>query len=125
MDVVGFGVDIEEIERVERSVDKWGAAFTDLVFTTAEIESANGSFSMRQLTSRFAAKEAIVKAFGDGFSEGVPWKDMEITNEPSGKPVVKLSGRMLDLQRERQVTRVLVSLSYTSSLALASAMIVK
>ena len=125
MNVLGHGIDVEEIERVEHSVNKWGVAFTKLVFTPAEIKSAQGESSSRRLASRFAAKEAIVKAFGESFENGIPWTDIEISNEASGQPKVQLTGQMLELQRERQVDHVLVSLSYTGSLAFASAMIVK
>jgi holo-[acyl-carrier protein] synthase len=126
MSVIGIGIDIVEVGRIERLIGKWDKAFTARVFTESELESTQENAStVQSLAARFAVKEAIVKAFGEGFEDGVPWTDMEISNEVSGRPVVKLLGYMRELQQERQVDRVLVSLSHTSKHALASALLLR
>ncbi len=107
--IVGVGVDLVEVARVERAIKKWGGHFLKHVFTPAEVaycrKRANEGV---HLSARFAAKEAVRKAVG----RNIRWTDVEITNEEDGKPVVRLaksdSGRQFFL-----------SMSHTGEYAIA------
>ena len=114
MQIVGIGVDLVEVARVEAAIEKWGKRFVKRVFTPAEAEycelhAARGI----HYAARFAAKEAVRKATG----ENLKWTDVEITNEVQGKPVVRLSGRNLTGGTEN--TRILLSISHTDEYAVA------
>ena len=89
--IIGIGVDIVEVERVERAATRFGDRFLKRVFTEREIDySMSKTHSYQKLASRFAAKEAAFKALGTGLTN---WKDVETTIEPSGKPNLKLHGK--------------------------------
>jgi holo-[acyl-carrier protein] synthase len=93
--IFGIGVDIESNERIENMIKKWGDHFLERVFTKNEIAycrlKRNASPSY---TARFAAKEALLKAMGTGLRDGYRWKDIEILNDPLGKPSFKLHGKV-------------------------------
>jgi holo-[acyl-carrier protein] synthase len=89
----GIGIDIIEISRVEKAMNRWGRRFLDHVFTEEEICYAGGHARPAQhFAARFAAKEAVFKALGDERQLG--WKDIMISHDPSGKPIcaVRLEG---------------------------------
>ena len=91
--IIGLGNDIVDIRRIEKTLEKFGARFTDRVFT--EIERKKSDRRAQRASSyakRFAAKEACSKALGTGFSHGVFMKDLGVVNEPSGKPTMALTG---------------------------------
>ena len=91
--IIGLGNDIVDIRRIEKTLEKFGARFTDRVFT--EIERKKSDRRAQRASSyakRFAAKEACSKALGTGFSHGVFMKDLGVVNEPSGKPTLALTG---------------------------------
>ena len=91
--IIGLGNDIVDIRRIEKTLEKFGARFTDRVFT--EIERKKSDCRAQRASSyakRFAAKEACSKALGTGFSHGVFMKDLGVVNEPSGKPTLALTG---------------------------------
>jgi holo-[acyl-carrier protein] synthase len=91
--IIGIGVDIVEVERVERLLDRYGERFLRRVFTEAEEAYAARSVRLAErLAGRFAVKEAVLKALGTGKSQGILWKDVETVPGPLGKPVVKLYG---------------------------------
>jgi len=93
--IFGIGIDIIEIERIKESVEKFNDKFLNKIFTEAELEySLNKKNKYQHLAARFAAKEAIVKSFATSERKGFSWKDMEIYNEPSGMPNVRLSGKL-------------------------------
>lgn len=93
--VFGIGIDIIEIERIQGSVEKFGNRFLEKIFTETEREYALARKNKYQhLAARFAAKEAIAKALATGWSKGFRWKDIEIYNEPSGLPQVRLFGEL-------------------------------
>ncbi|MFN2281041.1 MAG: holo-ACP synthase, partial [Anaerolineales bacterium] len=84
------GIDLIEIERIQKALDRHGERFLNRIYTPAEINGARGSAS--ELAARFAAKEAASKALGTGIGP-VSWKEMEIINKPSGQPILRLHGR--------------------------------
>lgn len=91
--IIGLGSDLIDIRRVERSLERFGARFTERVFT--EIERAKSDRRRMRAASyakRFAAKEACAKALGTGMAKGVFWRDMGVVNIPGGKPTMQLTG---------------------------------
>jgi holo-[acyl-carrier-protein] synthase len=92
------------------------------VFTDIEMDAAEGGH-YEKLAGRFAAKEAVSKALGQGIS-GIGWNEIEIANEPSGKPYVRLLGRAEELAKERGAKAVFISMSHTDTLAIAFAVAV-
>jgi holo-[acyl-carrier protein] synthase len=93
--VFGIGIDIIEIDRVKDSMDRFGDKFLNKIYTAKEIEYCDSKSNRYQhFAARFAAKEAVYKALANVKEEGISWQNIEITNEPNGMPVVKLSGQL-------------------------------
>lgn len=115
------GVDIVEIDRIRKSFDSCGDSFRDRVFTENEIKYCESKKAVRfeSYAARFAAKEAVSKAFGTGISKGVKWKDMEILNNPQGKPYVVLSEKAGEIYEEMGAKGISLSLSHCKSYAVA------
>ena len=92
--IIGLGSDLCSIERVQASVDRFGARFLDRVFTPVEQSKANARpfTAAGTLAKRFAAKEAFSKAVGTGFKRGVFMRDIGVVNAPSGAPTLALTG---------------------------------
>ncbi len=89
--VFGIGVDVIEIDRIKRSIDKFGDHFLNKVYTKTELEySLSKPNKYQHLAARFAAKEAVFKALSTGWNKEIGWQDIEIYNEPNGMPLVKL-----------------------------------
>ena len=120
--VIGVGVDIIEVGRIRDLMERKGARLHGRVFTDIEMDAAEGGH-YEKLAGRFAAKEAVSKALGQGIS-GIGWNEIEILNEPSGKPYVRLLGRAEELVRARGVKAIFVSISHTDTLAIAFAVAV-
>ncbi len=97
MTILGVGTDIIEIERIKNDIDRFGARFLDRLFTAEEQKYClQHKESEKNFAGRFAAKEALVKAIGTGFREGISWLDIEILNDPHGKPHIEVSQRIMD-----------------------------
>ena len=93
MMIIGHGIDLIDIRRVEKTINKFGNRFINRIFTKGEIiRSDNRNKRIESYAKRFAAKEACSKALGTGFRSGVYWRDIEVVNEKTGKPVLKLTG---------------------------------
>jgi len=92
--IVGIGSDLCNIERIQKSLDRWGGKFLERVFTGVEQKKAESRPHTRAgtLAKRFAAKEAFSKAVGTGFKRGVHMKDIGVVNLPSGAPTLSLTG---------------------------------
>lgn len=109
-----LGTDIIEIDRVDRAIQRHGERFLRKLFTEFEIEYCQRfQHSSRNFAGRFAAKEAIAKALGTGFGEELAFRDIEIKNDPSGKPCVYLRG----VKRED----IALSISHCKAYAVATA----
>lgn len=94
----GIGTDIIEISRIASQMEKYGDKFLHKILTDPEIEyCARYKFSAPHVAGRFAAKEAIAKALGKGFGEEINFHDIEIVNDPAGKPIPHLSSKLNDL----------------------------
>ncbi len=118
--IVGTGVDIVEVDRIRRAVERHGDRFTRRIFTDAEVGYCRRCVDPAQrFATRFAAKEAALKALGTGWREGVRFVEVEVSNDPLGAPTVTLSGRTLDLGRRLGVERIHVSLTHHRDFAIA------
>lgn len=121
MTVLGLGVDMVEVARIERAVARWGDAFVRRIYTPGEIErSAATAIQSPRLAARFAAKEAVMKALGVGWRT-LAWREIEITHDALGRPEVRLHGAARRLAGERGVVTVLVTLAHTHGHAVANA----
>ena len=122
--IVGMGVDMAETTRIQEAVERHGERFLRRVFTPKEIEYCQRHRNRyERFAARFAAKEAAMKALGTGWRRGISWQDFEISNLPTGKPCLQLSGRALELYRSLGGSRILVSLTHTGPYALAQVII--
>lgn len=119
--IIGSGIDLAEIGRIQQSVDRYGNRFLDRVFTAAEqaycLRKRN---SAESLAARFAAKEAGAKALGTGISHGVRWLEIEVVREPSGRPTIQFHGRAAQIAERLGVVHAALSITHTASLAMAS-----
>jgi len=118
--IVGLGLDIAEVDRIEAAIGRHGAPFVERLFTPAEVsycEQHKNRFE--RYAARFAAKEAAMKALGTGWRHGIRWRDIEVTNEPSGKPTLRLAGVAAEFAARLGVKSISVSLTHSGNLALA------
>lgn len=110
--ICGIGVDMVKISRMERILERWGDRFVHRVFSPAEIEICRKrAYPASSFAIRFAAKEAFSKAMGLGMRRGIAWRDIEVFNEPSGKPGLRLFGESAKKCRDRQIAGIHVSLT--------------
>ncbi|MBN2030270.1 holo-ACP synthase [bacterium] len=121
--IYGTGIDFVEVERIKNIIDKHGDRFLRIIFTDSEIEKGNsGSSSGRQsqyFASRFAAKEALLKAIGTGLRKGFHWKDIEVVNNPMGKPHFVLRKNTLEVIQKNNISNIQLSISHTQNHAAA------
>ena len=122
--ILGTGIDIIEVVRIGKSIERFGERFYQRILQATEIEYClKFKHPAPHIAARFAAKEAISKAFGTGIGRELSWQDMEIGREQSGKPFVILHGGGLQLLNERGGKVVHVSLSHTENYATAIAIL--
>ena len=122
--VLGLGIDIIEIARVKKSIDRYEDKFLNKVFTENEINYCNSKFNKYQhFAARFAAKEAVYKALTSGWKEGLRWKDIEVQNDTSGMPSIKPSGKLKSFLSEN--AQLKVSISHSDNYVTAVAIIFK
>lgn len=118
--VLGIGNDIVEISRIEKALERYGQKFLDKVYTWNEQQYClKYRHAGARFAGRFAAKEAVVKALGTGFQDGITWKDVEIINNESGAPEVVLSKSLKD--RFKTPPKFQVSISHSKNYATAFA----
>lgn len=122
--ILGVGIDLIEVARIRASFEKFGERFLQRILRPEEIGYCllhkNPS---PHLAARFAAKEAISKAFGTGLGAELGWQDMEIVRKESGEPIVRLHGKGLKLLEARGAAKVHISLSHTEQHATAVAIL--
>jgi holo-[acyl-carrier protein] synthase len=122
--IVGSGIDLVEIGRIERSIKRYGQRFLNRVYTEREQayclrkRQASESFA-----ARFAAKEAGAKALGTGISHGVNWLEIEVGREPGGRPTLQFHGRAAEFAARLGARHVALSITHTTELAMASVVI--
>jgi holo-[acyl-carrier protein] synthase len=118
--IVGLGLDIAEIDRIEAAIGRHGAPFLERLFTPGEVAYCEGHKNkFERYAARFAAKEAAMKALGTGWSRGVRWRDIEVTREPSGKPTLRLEGVARQVADRLGVKNISISITHSSNVALA------
>ncbi len=110
------GIDLIEIARLQEAIEQHGDRFLRRVFTEREIEEAG--HLMASLAARWAAKEAVSKAFGTGIGE-VSWKEIEILRGPRREPILHLHGNAKTLAQQQGLTTWSISLSHTKTYATA------
>jgi holo-[acyl-carrier protein] synthase len=122
--ILGTGIDIVEVGRIHDSWVRFGDRFLNRILLSAEIAYCRSHRNMApHVAARFAAKEAISKAFGTGIGRRLGWHDMEIVRRDSGEPYVVLHRAGAELMARRGGARVLVSLSHTQAHATAVAIL--
>lgn len=119
--ILGLGIDICRIERIERFLERYGERFTRRCFTPAEISQCEQfANSGERFAGCIAAKEAASKALGTGWRRGVHWKCFEVAHEPSGKPTLRIHGRAAEIASKMGVKNVVVSLTHDAGVAAAT-----
>ena len=119
--IIGSGIDLVEIERIEQSVARYGQRFLDRVFTPAEQAYCQRKRKAAEsFAARFAAKEAGAKALGTGIGYGVNWREIEVARAPSGRPSLVFHGRAAEIAAHMGVRHAALSLTHSNQLASAS-----
>jgi holo-[acyl-carrier protein] synthase len=118
--VIGMGTDLIEIARIERSVERYGTAFLERIYTAGEIAYCQRKRNAAEsFAARFAAKEAGAKALGTGISRGVSWREFEVRRQPGQRPELYLSGRAQEIAARLGIKRLSLSLSHSQMLSIA------
>ena len=118
----GLGIDMIEVGRIKKALNRWGERFLHRVFTPEERNYCmKKAFPEQSLAARFAAKEAVLKAIGTGLSVGIRWTDVEIANDKRGKPEVGLGKNITQRIGNK---KILLSISHTKEFAIAFAILV-
>lgn len=121
--LVGLGIDIVELDRIQDALDRHGQRFVERVLTPAERETLPSGNITPFLAARFAAKEAASKALGTGMRDGVGFQTIQVRREPSGKPALELLGPALELARTLGAERFHLSLTHGRDTAAAVAIL--
>lgn len=117
--VLGIGIDLVKVERLQHVIQRRGERWVERVFSPGEREDAGeGPHRLRRLAARWAAKEAFAKALGTGV-RGFRWREIEVRRGAGGRPVLHLSGAAAERARTAGVVRVHLSLSHDSDWAVA------
>jgi holo-[acyl-carrier protein] synthase len=126
--ILGAGIDLVEVGRIERLLMRRGRSFLARVLSPEELalftpvapeDSPAFSLFVQRLAGRFAAKEAFLKALGTGLSQGVRWRDIAVLPQPDGAPVLRLCGKAAQVASSRRVAAMHVSISHCKPAAAA------
>lgn len=121
MRIVGHGIDVVEIDRIQRMLDDHSDRFLERCFTPEErFHGEGGRRYAEHIAARFAAKEAAMKALGTGLSAGITWMDFSVRHEPGGRPMLVVGGEAARLAWHHHIDEWHVSLSHTDRVAMAS-----
>lgn len=119
--IIGSGIDLAEIGRIQQSIEHYGNRFLDRIYTAGEqaycLRKRNAAESF---AARFAAKEAAAKALGTGISQGVGWLEIEVVRELGGRPTIQFRGRAAEIANRVGVVHIGLSITHTATLAMAS-----
>jgi holo-[acyl-carrier protein] synthase len=122
--IIGVGTDLIEISRIAKSIDRYGDHFLHRVYTAGEITyCSRKKQSAESYASRFAAKEAAAKALGTGISQGVSWREFEVTRQPGMRPEIHFHGRAARIAQSLGVRHASLSLTHSRDLAMAYVML--
>ncbi len=118
--ILGSGVDLCEVPRIEASIARYGRRFLQRIYTEREIAYAESKANrFERYAARFAAKEAGMKALGTGWHGGIAWRDFEVLNLPSGRPTLCLHGKAAQIAGKLGVQNIALSITHTKEQALA------
>jgi len=118
--VFGIGIDIVNIERISRLMTRWGKTFLKRVYTEREISWCHQkSHPSECFATRFAAKEAFLKAIGSGLRNGIQWTDIEVENDPMGKPLLSIHRKAKEVLQTHGIERTFLTLSHDRPYAVA------
>jgi len=118
--IIGCGIDLVKIERLEKIIKKWGDNFIFSIFTSLEkeyCEKKKGN-KYQSYAGKFAAKEALLKALGLGLRKA-NWKDIEIKNDKLGQPIIETSGKLKNIASAKGISKYFISISHTKEYAIA------
>ena len=118
--IIGCGIDLVKIERIEKIIKRWGNNFTSRIFTPLEeeyCEKKKGN-KFQSYAGKFAAKEALLKALGLGL-RGANWKEIEIKNDELGQPIIDTSGKLKNIALTKGVSKYFISISHSKDYAIA------
>lgn len=120
--LISIGTDIIECVRIAQMIEKHGEVFLQRVFTQREILYCSSRKAATQhYAGRWAAKEAVLKVLGTGWAKGIQWTDIEVVNEVSGAPIIKITGKAAEIARERGIRDVIITISHCRAYATAFA----
>src|SRR4051812_16736789 len=120
--IVGLGTDIVEIVRIGQMIERHGEHFLQRVYTAEEIRYCQRrKESYQHFAGRWAAKEAVMKTLGTGWTRGVGWQDIEVATRKSGQPVINIRGTARDLATQFGIDDILISISHCRAYATATA----
>ncbi len=121
--LISIGTDIIECVRIAQMIEKHGEVFLQRVFTQREIVYCSSRKAATQhYAGRWAAKEAVLKVLGTGWAKGIQWTDIEVVNEVSGAPLIKITGKAAEIAKERGILEVMITISHCRAYATAFAM---
>jgi len=120
--IVAHGIDLVDCPRIEDMLSRHGKRFISRIFTKAEQQYAQKNKNkIEKLAGRFAAKEAVLKMMGTGWIGKIAWTDIEIINNPTGQPEVKLTGEVKKIAQKLGINQMSISITHTANFAIASA----
>jgi holo-[acyl-carrier protein] synthase len=122
--IIGSGIDLVEIQRIELTIERYGQRFLDRVFTPEEQAYCQRKRKAAEsFAARFAAKEAGAKALGTGIGYGVTWREIEVVRAPSGRPSLRFHGRAAQIAAQMGMRHAALSLTHSNELASAQVML--
>jgi holo-[acyl-carrier protein] synthase len=122
MAVLGLGIDVAQIDRLEEAHGRRGQRLLERVFTEGErAYCSRRTFPWPHYAGRFAVKEAVMKVLGTGWARGVRWVDIEVRRSPGGPPSVALHGRTAEIAAERGIASIHVAITHDAGIAVAVA----
>jgi len=114
-----IGIDIIEVSRIKQAIERWGDSFLHRIYTPWEITYCNKKkFPAESFAARFAAKEAVLKAVGTGYNNGIKWTSVEVVNDELGQPAVRLGERIQKVIGDKSIK---ISMSHSGDIAVANA----
>ena len=120
--IFGIGIDIIEIDRIKKSIQKYSDRFEQKVFTQKEVDYCHSQADpAKHFAARFSVKEAVLKCFGTGITGGILWKDIEVDKQESGQPILNLHGKGKELFRQLELKRIHISITHDKNYAVAHA----
>ncbi|MCK5607732.1 holo-ACP synthase [Candidatus Pacearchaeota archaeon] len=118
--IIGTGIDIVELSRIKSAYDRWGAQFAERILASDEFDILKKRKEVYSyLGSRFAAKEAFLKALGTGYADGISWQDIKIERVEGERPSIKVAGRAREIMDQIGAINIHLSISHEKKYAVA------